>query len=211
MTPLIRAICLASAFALSGCSIVAQDGRPAPRPAPDAPSPRGGSFGVPGLVAVSRDAMGSGGCYVAAPIEVTEVAGIRLSRPSLMTLETAKALTTWVEEGAKPAIGERGGGLAEMRVAAHYACRNRNHQAGARLSEHSKAKAIDLSEFTMRDGSVITVEDGWRSEADGKILRYMHAAACGPFGTVLGPDSDRFHYNHFHFDTASYRSGPYCR
>jgi len=39
----------------------------------------------------------------------------------------------------------------------------------------------------------------------------MHRAACGPFGTVLGPNADRFHQDHFHFDTARHRSGPYCR
>jgi hypothetical protein len=39
----------------------------------------------------------------------------------------------------------------------------------------------------------------------------MHKAACGPFGTVLGPNSNRFHQDHFHFDTARYRSGSYCR
>jgi len=197
-----RTAILLSALALSGCSLFAQE---------DPPEPRGGDFGVDGLVAVSRNAFGDGGCHVAAPIEVTEVAGVRLSRPALMTKETAEALATWVEDGAKPAIGERGGGLVEMTVAAHYACRTRNHQPGARLSEHSKGKAIDLSEFVMRDGSMITVEGGWGSDADGKILRQMHAAACGPFGTVLGPNADRHHHNHFHFDTASYRSGPYCR
>ena len=42
-------------------------------------------------------------------------------------------------------------------------------------------------------------------------MRKMHRTACGPFGTVLGPDSDRFHRDHFHFDTAKYRSGPFCR
>ncbi|MEM9755898.1 MAG: extensin family protein, partial [Pseudomonadota bacterium] len=25
------------------------------------------------------------------------------------------------------------------------------------------------------------------------------------------PESDRFHQDHFHFDVADYRSGPYCR
>jgi len=30
-------------------------------------------------------------------------------------------------------------------------------------------------------------------------------------GTVLGPEANRFHRDHFHFDTAEYRSGPYCR
>jgi hypothetical protein len=27
----------------------------------------------------------------------------------------------------------------------------------------------------------------------------------------LGPDADRYHQDHFHLDTASHRSGPYCR
>jgi hypothetical protein len=42
-------------------------------------------------------------------------------------------------------------------------------------------------------------------------MRRMHRGACGPFGTVLGPEADRYHQDHFHFDTARYRSGSYCR
>jgi len=44
-----------------------------------------------------------------------------------------------------------------------------------------------------------------------RILREMHSTACGPFGTVLGPEANRFHRENFHFDTARYRSGRYCR
>jgi len=28
---------------------------------------------------------------------------------------------------------------------------------------------------------------------------------------VLGPEAARYHQDHFHFDTARYRSGSYCR
>jgi hypothetical protein len=28
---------------------------------------------------------------------------------------------------------------------------------------------------------------------------------------VLGPNANSFHRDHFHFDTARYRSGSYCR
>ena len=45
----------------------------------------------------------------------------------------------------------------------------------------------------------------------GKALKKMHKIACGPFGTVLGPNANRFHRDHFHFDTARYRSGSYCK
>jgi hypothetical protein len=59
--------------------------------------------------------------------------------------------------------------------------------------------------------SELTVLDDWNSGREGRILREAHSSACGTFGTVLGPNSDRFHRDHFHFDVASYRSGAYCR
>jgi hypothetical protein len=151
------------------------------------------------------------GCGIAEPVRVIEVAGIRLSTPATIDCATAQALNTWVEQGAKPAIGRKGGGLVAVQVAAHYACRTRNNRPGARISEHGRGKAIDISAFVLANGQRITVLHGWRSRENRRALRQMHEAACGPFGTVLGPNSDRFHQDHFHFDTARYRSGPYCR
>ena len=151
------------------------------------------------------------GCGISQAVRLTQVGDVTLSQAALIDCETARALRRWLKDGAKPAVGKRGGGIAELRVAAHYVCRTRNHQRGARLSEHSKGRAIDISAITLRDGETMTVLDGWNSRVHGRILRKMHGAACGPFGTVLGPESDRFHQDHFHFDTARYRSGSYCR
>jgi len=128
-----------------------------------------------------------------------------------MDCTTAKTLKSWVDGGMKPAVGRRGGGVSQIRVVAHYACRNRNNQAGGKLSEHAKGRAIDIAGFTLRDGTKISVLEGWNTQRDGAVLRQMHAKACGPFGTVLGPNANRFHRDHFHFDTARYRSGSYCR
>ena len=151
------------------------------------------------------------GCGIENAVRLTRVGDITLSQPATIDCPTARAFSTWVQTGAIPAVGKRGDGIAQLRVAAHYACRTRNHQRGARISEHGKGRAIDISAITLRDGDVITVLEGWDQRKDGRILRQMHEAACGPFGTVLGPESDRFHKDHFHFDTAQYRSGPYCR
>ena len=41
-------------------------------------------------------------------------------------------------------------------------------------------------------------------------MRAAHRAACGIFGTTLGPGSDGYHEDHLHFDTVS-RGSPYCR
>lgn len=150
------------------------------------------------------------GCGIADPVKVTEVAGVTLSTGALMDCTTAKALLTWVRDDAIPAVGKTGGGLEGLKVAAHYACRTRNNQPGARISEHGRGRAIDLSAFYLESGSITVLKD-WGKGNKGRILSELRNSACGPFGTVLGPGSDGFHMDHFHFDTARYRSGPYCR
>ena len=69
--------------------------------------------------------------------------------------------------------------------------------------------AVDLSGLRLRNGQTITVLAGWKSDA--RLLKAVHGSACGTFGTVLGPKSDRFHQDHIHVDTAANRGGPYCR
>jgi hypothetical protein len=174
---------------------------------------RGRLCGIRGLVGDRLEPITGriGGCGIAEPVRLREVDGVTLNQPATINCTTAEALQTWLREAAVPAVGRRGGGIASLRVVASYACRTRNSQAGARLSEHALGNAIDIAAITLQDGSAITVLQGWRDQQDGPILRAMHRGACGTFGTVLGPESDRFHQDHFHFDTAAYRSGAYCR
>ena len=151
------------------------------------------------------------GCGVSNPVEVFSVDGVALSTPSHMDCTTAKALKTWVVDGVKPTMKRLGGGVSSLQVAAHYSCRTRNNKAGAKISEHGKGKAIDISAINLKNGSSISVLKHWNSKAEGKLLKTIHAKACGPFGTVLGPDADKYHKDHFHFDTAKHGSGSYCR
>ena len=154
---------------------------------------------------------GAGSCGIDGAVRVRSVAGIALSRGTLMDCRTAAALKTWVERGLKPAVGDLGGGPVSLRVAAGYACRGRNNDPNARLSEHSFGRAIDISAIRLADGSRISVLRDWGRGAKGRALSAMWRAACGPFGTVLGPAANAAHRDHFHFDTARYRSGSYCR
>ncbi|RKF14207.1 extensin-like protein [Roseovarius spongiae] len=151
------------------------------------------------------------GCGVENAVRVHEISGVALSQKAVMDCVTAKSVKRWIDGGMKPAVGNYGGGVRALHVVAHYACRTRNNQRGAKISEHGRGRAIDIAGFVLRDGNEITVLSDWNSGAEGRILRRMHRAACGPFGTVLGPDANRFHRDHFHFDTARYRSGSYCR
>lgn len=167
---------------------------------------------LPGLVAVKRAPVkGPGRCGIADAVLVSEAAGVKLSRPALINMKTAKVLDHWLRHHAVPAFSDRGGGLVEIDVIAHYACRNRNGTRVKKLSEHALGNAIDISGFRTADGQTITVLKGWNSESEKSLLRTLHASACGPFGTVLGPNANRAHWDHFHFDTADYRRGSYCR
>ncbi|SFS16140.1 extensin-like domain-containing protein [Yoonia litorea] len=154
---------------------------------------------------------GAGACGIEDAVKVRAVAGVTLSPRATIDCPTAQALKTWVENGVLPAVGAEGGGVSSLRVVSDYACRTRNNQSGARLSEHAFGRAIDIAGIRLRDGSEITLLTDWNSSQHAARLRQMWRAACGPFGTVLGPDANRFHRDHFHFDTARYRSGRYCR
>lgn len=149
-----------------------------------------------------------GGCGVEAPVRVTAVSGIALDRPAVVDCTTARALNSWVRSGLKPSVGRRGGGVASLQVVASYACRPRNNRKGAKVSEHGKGHAVDIAGFTLGDGRTLTVLDDYRRT---RWMRSAYGAACGIFGTTLGPGANSYHQNHFHFDTAHYRGGPYCR
>lgn len=144
------------------------------------------------------------GCGVEEPVRVTMVDGIRLTTPATIDCNTARALKAWIDEGVRPAFGRQE--VVELRVAASYICRPRNNIRGAKISEHGRGKAIDISGFILSNGRELSVSNDYNRQ-----MRRAHRAACGIFGTTLGPGSDGYHEDHLHFDTASHRSGPYCR
>lgn len=144
------------------------------------------------------------GCGVAEPVSVTSIDGVRFSQPAKIDCDTAKTFKTWIQKGMRPAFGNRE--VVGLHIFGSYMCRPRNNQRGAKVSEHGRGKAVDVAGFVFADGKELTVLRNYNKE-----MRRAHKAACGIFGTTLGPGSDGFHENHLHFDTASYRSGSYCR
>ncbi len=206
-------------------SAVAQAARPELRPAlenartvsaatvrtPPATQVSGALCGVPGLEGGRiAPVNGAGACGIDEPVQIKAVSGVRISPAAVMDCGTARALASWVDGAAKPALSATGGGLAVLRTAGSYVCRSRNSEKGAQLSEHAYGRAIDITALGLRDGREISVQSDWHSKGAGPALKALHKAACGPFGTVLGPDANAAHRDHFHFDTASGRS-PYCR
>ena len=85
---------------------------------------------------------------------------------------------------------------------ARTTCRNRNNASSGFTSEHGFANAVDVTGFTLEDGSGIAVESDWLPSAapEGRLLRLAHDAACSGFMTVLGPEANAEHRDHLHLD-----------
>jgi hypothetical protein len=84
-----------------------------------------------------------------------------------------------------------------------FECRGRNRVAGAMLSEHGKANALDVRSVSFADGRELKLTD---RTADRGLREAVLHSVCGRFTTVLGPDSDWYHEDHIHLDLAARRS-----
>lgn len=169
--------------------------------------------GNPALAGIRRDRIteSNSACGMKNPVEVFFVSGVAMNPHPVLNCDAANALAEWVETAAKPEVATIGRRLTKLRVGSHYACRTRNSARGARLSEHATGNAVDITAFTLDNGAVYTILEGWNSPVFGKVMQRAYRQACGIFGTTLGPDADRNHQDNLHFDVASYRSGAYCR
>jgi hypothetical protein len=114
----------------------------------------------------------------------------------------ASALPGWIEAVDSYLMGRENTRIAEVIVGTSYMCRNVNNADAGNLSFHAFADALDVVGFKLEDGRTVTVEGGWADalSAEGRLLRYAHDAACSHFTTVLGPEANALHHDHFHVD-----------
>ncbi len=150
-------------------------------------------------------------CGVGNAVKITSISGIKLTTPAVLSCKTATTFADWLTDIANPlAQKSLGGSIEKVWMMGAYSCRTRNSQRGARLSEHAYGRAIDIGGMWLSTGRRITVKQNWGKGSAGQYLRRIWKAAFGPFKTVLGPDGDRFHQDHLHFDLAQRRS-TFCR
>jgi hypothetical protein len=167
-----------------------------------------------GLAEKIRNIDEGNGCEVPNAWRVQSLGSISFSQSATMNCGMAYPLKRWLEHEVQPAAQRTfGENVVSIDVAASYACRARNNTRGAKMSEHGFGNAIDIAAFTLESGRKVSVLDGWHGGRDERrFLRGVHDAACGPFRTVLGPESDRHHRDHFHLDLQNRRGGgTYCQ
>lgn len=131
----------------------------------------------------------------------TDSATITVSGLGPVTCAAATPFAAWarygVDRAAQQILGSR---LVKIETYGSYSCRN---VAGtSRRSGHASANAIDVSGFVLGDGRRITVLGDWNggTAEERRFLRVVHDSACKRFGTMLGPNYNAAHANHFHLE-----------
>ncbi|WP_234027092.1 extensin family protein [Erythrobacter sp. KY5] len=119
-----------------------------------------------------------------------------------MTCPVAAAMELWRTKSVEPFAREIfGSGLAQIEHLGVYSCRRLYGRSEGAWSEHATGNAIDIAAFVLEDGRRISVLGDWDGDPDeARFLRQVRDGACGVFATVLSPDYNDAHADHFHFD-----------
>lgn len=126
----------------------------------------------------------------------------------------AAALAVWQWHVVAPAAeAELGSRVVAVEHLGAYSCRRLYGRNDGPFSEHATANAIDIAAFRLADGRQVSIVGDWDGDpAERRFLRRVRDGACSLFATVLSPDYNAAHRDHFHLDQAARgRFGGVCR
>ena len=157
-----------------------------------------------------KDSPFKNGCGWVNSVRLRQFSGAKIS-PIKLSCPMGAGLAMWMAQVVQPAAKKYfGTTVSRVNHLGGYSCRNIRGSLLSKYinvkSEHATANAIDISGFTLANGSKVSILRDWpyRSKKGGgkkaKFLRDIHYGACTYFRVVLGPEANRLHANHFHFD-----------
>jgi hypothetical protein len=168
-----------------------------------------------GVAFSALDPAGEGECRREDRTILTE-AMLSPRRP-VSTCAVAAGVELWLRQSVQPAAEDLlGSPLARIEHFGTFSCRRIYGSESGNWSEHATGNAIDIAAFVLEDGRRISVRSDWEGseEEGGRDAAFLHQvrdAACGVFGTVLSPDYNAAHADHFHLDQESRGFGTVCR
>jgi hypothetical protein len=116
----------------------------------------------------------------------------------------AAGLALWEWHVVQPAAQRHfGQAVARIEHFGSFSCRRLYGRDEGAWSEHAGANAVDVAAFVLGDGRRVSVLTDWEDEGPrGHFLEDVRDGACRLFATVLSPDYNRAHRDHFHLDQA---------
>ncbi|MFN6934213.1 MAG: extensin family protein [Tsuneonella sp.] len=205
-----------TALALTACGNLVPGGREPVRPQVQA-APRAVAVAPQTRVCLSElgasgaqfapvaDRFYGAGCATVGTVNLSALQGddarFQLSNLGPVSCPLADTLAAWARYGVDRAAREvLGSPLVRIETMGSYSCRT--VAGSARMSAHATAQAVDIAAFLLADGRRVSVLGDWSEGTAEKqrFLRLVHASACKRFGTILGPDYNAAHRDHFHLE-----------
>lgn len=186
-----------------------------PEPAPAAQAPAEASVcqmkigGEIAVIEAQPPLIGPGDCGATDVVKLQAIilkdkTHVAVTPPAVLRCGMAEALAHWVRDDVTAAVAGLGTTVRTLDNYASFDCRGRNRVAGAKISEHGIANAIDIRGVALANGKFAGLTD----RAVPKDFRdTMKMSTCARFTTVLGPGSDGHHETHIHMDMAERRGG----
>jgi hypothetical protein len=209
-------LCRVGAFLLAWGSIASAENIPLPRERPAivagersstaqsdmAPSPCQLRLAEFAAFKPSPPITGPGECMATDVVTVDAVLlpdrhRVVFSPPATLRCSMAEAVAQWITNDVAPTIASLGPSLHSIETLDSFDCRPRNGIAGAQVSEHGHANALDVRSFKLANGAVVELTNAGVSKSLRESLR---DSACARFSTVLGNGADAYHDTHIHID-----------
>ncbi len=183
----------------------AETDKPAEQAVPAPPSPSACRLALSEQIAIAPsipDIHGAGGCGGEDLVRLEAVVlpdhHLVAVRPAaILRCAMASAIADWIRTDMAPLAASLGSVISDVDNFDSFECRGRNRVAGALLSEHGRANALDVRGVKLANGQAILLTD--RTVSRELRERVLHSV-CARFSTVLGPGSDWYHEDHIHLD-----------
>jgi hypothetical protein len=128
---------------------------------------------------------------------------VALKPAATLRCAMASAVADWIRADMAPLAASMGSVITDLDNFDSFECRGRNRVAGAKLSEHGRANALDVRALKLANGQSIGLTD---RTAPREMRENILHSVCARFTTVLGPGSDGYHEDHIHLDLIERRN-----
>ena len=181
---------------------------PAPQPSPQPSACRLALTDAIAIAPSIPDIHGAGGCGGEDLVRLEAVVlpdkrQVSVKPAAILRCAMASALADWIRTDIAPLATGLGSTISDLDNFDSFECRGRNRVAGARLSEHGRANALDVRALKLANGRSISLTD---RTVPRELRETVLHSVCARFSTVLGPGSDGYHEDHIHLDLMERRN-----
>jgi hypothetical protein len=174
-------------------------------PATAAPEPSACRLALTEAIAIAPsipDIHGAGGCGGVDLVRLEAVVlpdrrQVSVKPAAILRCAMASAIAGWIRTDIAPLAAGAGSAISSLDNFDSFECRGRNRVAGAELSEHGRANALDVRALKLANGQSISLTD---RTVPRELRESVLHSVCARFSTVLGPGSDGYHEDHIHLD-----------